>query len=274
MGLTHQEALNLVKNASKIPNAVEVVAQRKESTKQTQSPTNTQTTQAQPCNKSRPLKHVNVPEVTFTVQLHRSAKEKVGLRIIGGADNPCLSEVHVSIIPFTLLQVTIYKYTWLMKLYAQTQVKEVVRGYSAHKDGHLRRGDRIISVNGRNFAGLTRMEAMKMVREAGLDVTLVVRKIGRRFGQIPLHPSSEAAQSRLSSHMQKTDWKFKPITAASADPCTRSPDRCDSIDVPKQKLTIDLHRGANEKFGLGIAGGADIPKLQEVHVSEGIIVVE
>ena len=51
----------------------------------------------------------------------------------------------------------------------------------AHKDGRLKRGDRIVSVNGQSLAGLTNKEALKILKEAGLDVTLVVaRKIGRR----------------------------------------------------------------------------------------------
>ncbi len=51
----------------------------------------------------------------------------------------------------------------------------------AHKDGRLKRGDRILTVNGQSLSGLANKDALKLLKEAGLDVTLVIaRKIGRR----------------------------------------------------------------------------------------------
>ena len=44
-----------------------------------------------------------VPEETLTIELHRSASEKMGLAITGGSDNPRLQEVHVSFFCFVLL---------------------------------------------------------------------------------------------------------------------------------------------------------------------------
>lgn len=41
--------------------------------------------------------------------------------------------------------------------------------------------------------------------------------------------------------------------------------------VPEETFTIELHRAANEKLGLGITGGVDNPRLQEIHVSEILI---
>lgn len=66
-------------------------------------------------------------------------------------------------------------------MYTYTQVKQIVADCVAHKDGRLKRGDRIVSVNGQNLTGLANKEALKLLKEAGLDVTLVVaRKLGRR----------------------------------------------------------------------------------------------
>ncbi len=52
-----------------------------------------------------------VPEETFTIELHRTANEKLGLGITGGADNPRLQEIHVSIINYKLkcLYIMFYK---------------------------------------------------------------------------------------------------------------------------------------------------------------------
>ena len=36
------------------------------------------------------------PEEVFVVELHREVSEKLGLSLIGGADNPSLETVHVS----------------------------------------------------------------------------------------------------------------------------------------------------------------------------------
>ena len=69
----------------------------------------------------------------------------------------------------------------------------------AHKDGRLKRGDRIISVNGQSLVGLTYKEALKILKEAGLDVTLVIaRKIGRRTSTINT-PYMSTFQSRRGS---------------------------------------------------------------------------
>ena len=37
-----------------------------------------------------------VPEETFTVELHRGPKQKLGLAVVGGIDNPNLRDIHVS----------------------------------------------------------------------------------------------------------------------------------------------------------------------------------
>ncbi len=89
----------------------------------------------------------------------------------------------------------------------------------AHKDGRLKRGDRIISVNGQNLTGLGNKEALKLLKEAGLDVTLVVaRKIGRRTSTMT-SPYISTIHSRMESgnHSQHSSAggskQSSPLTA-------------------------------------------------------------
>ena len=62
-----------------------------------------------------------------------------------------------------------------------TQVKHIISGAAAARDDRIRRGDRIISVNGINVTGLSNEQALQKLKEAGDHVTLVMsRKVGRR----------------------------------------------------------------------------------------------
>lgn len=38
----------------------------------------------------------HIREEIHTVELHRTAKEKLGLSVVGGVDNPNLKDIHVS----------------------------------------------------------------------------------------------------------------------------------------------------------------------------------
>lgn len=71
----------------------------------------------------------------------------------------------------------------------------------ASRDGRLRRGDRIISVNGQSMSGLTYKEALKVLKAAGLKVTLVLaRKIGRRSTVSTPHMSAYHSRSQSQGH--------------------------------------------------------------------------
>lgn len=68
-----------------------------------------------------------------------------------------------------------------------------------HKDGRIKRGDRIVSVNGQLLEGLTNKEALQLLKSSSSVVTLeVARRIGRRGSQAA-SPSHSQLQSRHSS---------------------------------------------------------------------------
>lgn len=79
------------------------------------------------------------------------------------------------------------------------QVKLVRQDDVADRDGRLKRGDRVISVNGQNLSGLSNKSALSILKEAGEDMTLVIaRKVGRRTSTMNT-PLASTLQSRRSS---------------------------------------------------------------------------
>ncbi len=80
------------------------------------------------------------------------------------------------------------------------QIRRILVGSVAQKDGRLKRGDRIVSVNGLSLCGLDEKSALLVLRDAtaGDRVELVIsRKLGRRTS---LSPTPMAGSSRLSRY--------------------------------------------------------------------------
>ena len=77
-------------------------------------------------------------------------------------------------------------------------MKKVLPDGLVFKDGRIRRGDRILSVNGHSLLGLTNKEALKLLKDSGDTVQLeVARRLGQRSqGPSPFHSQ---LQSRHSS---------------------------------------------------------------------------
>ena len=78
------------------------------------------------------------------------------------------------------------------------QVKKVIADGLVFKDGRIKRGDRLVSVNDKPLAGLTNKEALQILKESGAYVKLeVAQQIGQR-SQAP-SPFQSQLQSRQSS---------------------------------------------------------------------------
>ncbi len=114
--------------------------------------------------------------------------------------------------PFSYLYVYItFSYTFAINLESllaldllPPQVRQVLNGGVAQKDGRLKRGDRIVSVNGQTLAGLDNKGALLVLRDAGAGdtVTLVVcRKLGRRTS---LPPTPMPGSTRQSRYLQSS----------------------------------------------------------------------
>ena len=55
------------------------------------------------------------------------------------------------------------------------QVKDIVKGGVAEKGGDLKRGDRLVSVNGQKLDGTSKMEALQIISQAGKVLLFKVR---------------------------------------------------------------------------------------------------
>jgi len=81
-------------------------------------------------------------------------------------------------------------------------VKQVIPGTIAACDGRMKRGDRILSVNGHSTSSLTNKEALQVLKDSGSHVTIFVsRKIGRQ-SSLPATPMTSTLQrGQGSSHV-------------------------------------------------------------------------
>ncbi len=126
----------------------------------------------------------------------------------------------------------------------------------AARDGRIKKGDRIISVNDQSFSGLTYQQALQILREAGNHVTLVTaRKIGRRASRTttPLasarhsrHVSGESSriESRRMSPQQSSPRISSHRTGGSSDEGSRDGSRASSPQPSKKhrrKESVTAH---------------------------------
>lgn len=154
-----------------------------------------------------------MPEDRMTVELTRGPGEKLGIGIIGGVDNPNLRHIHVSLHGNGWVS-----YVYVGKLYFHIQVKQVISSGVAAHDGRIKRGDRIISVNGFGVTGLSNKQALQKLKEAGDHVTLVmIRKVGRRASRATT-PSASAMVSGDTSRTEsrRMSPQRSPKTRASS----------------------------------------------------------
>jgi C-terminal processing protease CtpA/Prc len=112
-------------------------------------------------------------EEEFTVTLEREEGQKLGMVIQGGVDNENLPHPHV---------------------------KMVDKGGVVDLNGQIRRGDRLVSVDGQSLDGLTRKQVLSILKNVGLTVTLrVARQTGHGAATVPPSLMSSKLQSKQGS---------------------------------------------------------------------------
>ena len=83
-------------------------------------------------------------------------------------------------------------------------MKRVLPDGLAHQDGRIKRGDRIISVNGKNLSGLDNKSALLSLKNSGATVTLeVARRVGRRESRAPTPFGSHLHSCQSSGEITK-----------------------------------------------------------------------
>lgn len=127
-------------------------------------------------------------------------------------------------------------------------MKQLISGCVADKDGHLKRGDCIISVNGQSLSGFSKRDALQILKEAGDHVTLEIsRKIGRKLSTAatPLSSTLHSQQgSGESSHIQsrkmspqrspRATYRRARATTGSSDEGSREGSRASSPQPTKK----------------------------------------
>lgn len=86
------------------------------------------------------------------------------------------------------------------------QVKDLLSDGAADRDGRIKRGDCILSVNGHSLIDVSKYEALKMLKEAGSHVTLVLNRIIGNWTSRTLHhmPPSHHSRRQESAHTSST----------------------------------------------------------------------
>lgn len=87
----------------------------------------------------------------------------------------------------------------MITLLNTVQVKEVILGGAVDRDGRIKKGDRIVSVNDQSLSGLSNKQALQMLKATGDRVTFeIVRKVGRRVSTATT-PHTSSWHSRQGS---------------------------------------------------------------------------
>ena len=165
------------------------------------------------------------------------------------------------------------------------QVRKVLPEGLVFKDGRVKRGDRIVSVNDHPLAGLTNKDALKLLKESGGEIKLeVARRLGQRSqGPSPLHSQLQSRQSSgentnepPSPAVGRQRRESAPPTPPKAPANTlrsRSrrvslsqvdddPTRSRAVTMPRKlKSTegvkiVELHKGPTG-LGMNLKGGTD-----------------
>ena len=83
-------------------------------------------------------------------------------------------------------------------------MKRVLPDGLAHQDGRIKRGDRIISINGKSLSGLDNKSALLCLKNSGATVTLeVARRVGRRGSRAPTPFGSHLHSCHSSGEITK-----------------------------------------------------------------------
>ena len=134
-------------------------------------------------------------------------------------------------------------------------MKKVLPDSVAGRSGQLKRGDRIVSVNGHSLDGATNKSATDLLRSAGDHVTLVIaRKIGRRISTV-----ATPFESRLTSKHGSGEHTRQGSKRASPQPHKRlvkatSPSGENSRDGSRSHTPPACVRKHNRRTSLGQGG--------------------
>ena len=172
---------------------------------------------------------INWEEVSVTI--NRGGR-KLGLNLEGGSGDPQIPHTQVS--PPTTPPDCLYITPSL-----GPQIRGLVPGGLAEKDGGLKVGDRLVSINGKCTEGLSKHEAVRLIDRAGDQLVLVVSRERRGLhqgGPSEVQNSQEPSPLKLpSTPQQSTPQEY--VTQSPAFPHKLTP----PLTSQRHTLTDSLH---------------------------------
>lgn len=169
----------------------------------------------------------------LVVVLHREvvAHGSIGITLAGGAD-------------YEAKEITVHK---------------VIPGSLADRDGRIQRGDRVLSINGKNVRGVTHREALSILKSPRPEVVLVLSRSRSVTPQESGMSESDGSYSHRPTHINHVTSPRPPkILESPMDSKSLVSDAAE-LSVPRgPPLTITLVKdGAG--LGFSLEGGKDSP---------------
>ncbi|XP_076340825.1 uncharacterized protein LOC143241118 isoform X2 [Tachypleus tridentatus] len=126
-------------------------------------------------------------------------------------------------------------------------VHKIIAGSLADKNGNVKKGDRVLSINGCSLKGLTHQETLDILKTPRSKVVLVLARSRSKYSE----PKSPHVTHHLTNgfHIVPEERKQEKTKVQTAEPPTSSKGRIITVELRKDKTGI----------GFSLDGGKDSP---------------
>ena len=117
-------------------------------------------------------------------------------------------------------------------------IRGIKKDSLADRDGRLKPGDKLLSINGISLCGLTYKKTLEVLRNTGKESKIVAKRPAVQLTKsVTLHSS-------IDELSETSDNNEEPVEA---------------VKVGEEKFTVEFHKEGNSKLGITITGGIDTP---------------